>query len=206
MPGVVWAVNISGDGRLAIAAYGDGTIRWHRMEDGAELLALFPFADGKNWIAWEPDGRFASTLGARDALRWVVNQGWDKAPLELRAGEVPLSFRAGGDPARPAADGDACRRSMPPRRPSGAEDFRRLTGGVAPGAQLHVLTVGVGDYGAAAQPPRLDWADADAADVAAALSGQVDWPYPPGFRMTLRDEEAKRGRRSSTSSTTSASA
>ncbi|MEM9784565.1 MAG: WD40 repeat domain-containing protein, partial [Pseudomonadota bacterium] len=35
VPGVVWAVNISGDGRLAVAAYGDGTIRWHRMEDGA---------------------------------------------------------------------------------------------------------------------------------------------------------------------------
>ena len=83
VPGAAWAVNISGDGRLAVAAYGDGTIRWHRMDDGAELLALFPFDDGKNWIAWEPDGRFASTLGARNALRWVVNHGWDKAPLEL---------------------------------------------------------------------------------------------------------------------------
>ena len=93
VPGAVWAVNISGDGRLAVAAYGDGTIRWHRMDDGSELLALFPFADGRNWIAWEPDGRFASTLGARGALRWVVNRGWDEAPLELEAGEVPLSYR-----------------------------------------------------------------------------------------------------------------
>ena len=32
----------------------------------------------------------------------------------------------------------------------------------------------------------------DAADVAAALSGQVDWPYPQVFRMTLRDDEVKR--------------
>jgi WD40 repeat protein len=33
-PGVVWAVNITGDGRLVVAAYGDGTIRWHRMDNG----------------------------------------------------------------------------------------------------------------------------------------------------------------------------
>src|SRR5262249_27618695 len=36
-PSVVWAVNISGDGRLVVAAYGDGTLRWHRMDDGREL-------------------------------------------------------------------------------------------------------------------------------------------------------------------------
>ncbi len=41
-PGIVWAVNITGDGRLVVAAYGDGTIRWHRMTDGAELLAFMP--------------------------------------------------------------------------------------------------------------------------------------------------------------------
>ena len=29
-----WAVNVSGDGRLVVAAYGDGTIRWHRRGDG----------------------------------------------------------------------------------------------------------------------------------------------------------------------------
>src|SRR5262249_28687010 len=40
VPAVVWAVNISGDGRLVVAAYDDGTIRWHRMDDGRELLAL----------------------------------------------------------------------------------------------------------------------------------------------------------------------
>jgi outer membrane protein assembly factor BamB len=39
-PDLAWAVNISGDGRLAIAAYDDGTIRWHRLDDGRELLAL----------------------------------------------------------------------------------------------------------------------------------------------------------------------
>ena len=191
VPGAAWAVNISGDGRLAVAAYGDGTIRWHKMDDGAELLALFAFADGSNWIAWEPGGRFASTLGARRALRWVVNRGWDQAPLELDAGKVPLSFRP-----------NVIRRVLPmmgtmeaafaAEEAERAEAFRRLTGGIAPGAQLHVLTAGVGDYGAAAQRLRLEFAADDAADVAAALSGQVDWPYKQGYRMTLRDEEVRK--------------
>jgi WD40 repeat protein len=40
------AVNLSGDGRLAIAAFGDGTLRWYRLHDGAERLALFLHTDG----------------------------------------------------------------------------------------------------------------------------------------------------------------
>src|SRR6185369_6802422 len=34
VPGTTWVVNISRDGKLAVAGYGDGTIRWHRMSDG----------------------------------------------------------------------------------------------------------------------------------------------------------------------------
>jgi hypothetical protein len=37
-----WFVNISRDGRLVVAAFGDGTIRWLRPNDGEELLALTP--------------------------------------------------------------------------------------------------------------------------------------------------------------------
>jgi outer membrane protein assembly factor BamB len=40
VPGTVWAVNITGDGRLVVAACGDGTIHWHRIDDGRELRAL----------------------------------------------------------------------------------------------------------------------------------------------------------------------
>ncbi len=42
VPGAAWAVNISGDGRLVVAAYGDGTIRWHRMDDGQGAAGLLP--------------------------------------------------------------------------------------------------------------------------------------------------------------------
>jgi hypothetical protein len=47
----------SGDGRLVVAAYGDGTIRWHRVDDGRELLALSVLADKQNWVAWCCNGR-----------------------------------------------------------------------------------------------------------------------------------------------------
>ena len=32
---------------LAMAAYGDGTLRWHRMSDGQELLALYAHAESR---------------------------------------------------------------------------------------------------------------------------------------------------------------
>ena len=64
-PGAAWAVNIAGDGRLAVAAFGDGTIRWYRMTDGRELLALFPDADRKRWVC----GRPPATTTARPAAR-----------------------------------------------------------------------------------------------------------------------------------------
>ena len=46
VPGAAWHVNVTGDQRLIIAAYDDGTIRWYRVSDGKELLALFIHPDG----------------------------------------------------------------------------------------------------------------------------------------------------------------
>ena len=73
--------------------------------------------------------------------------------------------------------------------------IQRLTGSqFAPGAKLHVLTVGVSEYGANAAALRLDYADDDARDLHAALAAQSAdlWPYQPGFSMTLQNGEAKK--------------
>lgn len=77
--GVVWAVNIAPDGRLGVAAYGDGTIRWHRMSDGQELLALFPHNDRKRWVLFTPSGYYDSSPGGEDLIGWHVNNGKDRA-------------------------------------------------------------------------------------------------------------------------------
>jgi WD40 repeat protein len=80
VPGEVWHVNVTSDGRLVVAAYGDGTIRWQRLSDGRELLALFIHPDGQRWITWTPQGYYDASLGADDLIGWQVNHGMDQAP------------------------------------------------------------------------------------------------------------------------------
>ncbi len=130
-PGIAWAVNISGDGRLAVAAYGDGTIRWYRLTDGEELLAFFPHRDGKRWVAWTPLGQYAASPGADDLIRWQINHGFDRAPEEYSASRFRARFYRPDvvervldelDPAKAleAADHAAGRRMATPK--SVAED------------------------------------------------------------------------------------
>ena len=80
VPSIAYGVNISGDGKLVVVAYQDGTIRWHRMTDGQELLALFVHAKDKRYIAWTPKGYYAASPGAEDLIGWHVNRDRDHAP------------------------------------------------------------------------------------------------------------------------------
>jgi WD40 repeat protein len=77
-PGDVWSVNASQDGRYVVAAYGDGTIRWHRASDGVEQLALYPHPDKKRWIMWTPEGYYDASPGGEELIGWHLNQGKDK--------------------------------------------------------------------------------------------------------------------------------
>jgi WD40 repeat protein len=79
VPGTAWGVNLSADGRWVVAAYGDGTIRWHRWSDGTEILAFFPHADQKRWVAWTPSGYYAASPGGEELIGWHVNRGQDAA-------------------------------------------------------------------------------------------------------------------------------
>jgi len=78
VPGNVWAVNVSKDSRLIVAAFGDGTIRWYRIEDGKELLVLFPHRDKKRWVLWTPKGYYTSSPGADELIGWHINNGSKK--------------------------------------------------------------------------------------------------------------------------------
>jgi len=80
VPGAVWGVNVTTDGKLIVAAYNDGTIRWLRVSDGEELLALFMGPDGQRWVAWTPQGYYDASAGADDLIGWQVNHGYDQAP------------------------------------------------------------------------------------------------------------------------------
>ena len=78
-PSATSGVNLSADGRIILAAYGDGTIRWHRWSDGKELLALFVDRKTKAWVAWMLTGYYMASPGGEDLIGWHVNRGWNQA-------------------------------------------------------------------------------------------------------------------------------
>jgi WD40 repeat protein len=77
MPSPVYAVNTNG--RLAVAALGDGTIRWYRVSDGKEVLAFFPHPDRTRWVLWTPSGYYDASPGGEDFIGWHVNNGKEQA-------------------------------------------------------------------------------------------------------------------------------
>ncbi|MBK7000377.1 MAG: caspase family protein [Rhodoferax sp.] len=79
VPSAVWGVNIPPSGQVVVAAYADGTIRWHRLRDGQELLAFFPHADRKRWVLWTPSGYYDASPGAEELIGWHVNRGQNQA-------------------------------------------------------------------------------------------------------------------------------
>ena len=79
IPSEAWAVNLADNDQLAVAAYADGTIRWHRTDNGKELLAFFPHADRKRWVLWTPEGYYDASPGAEDLIGWQLNRGKEKA-------------------------------------------------------------------------------------------------------------------------------
>jgi hypothetical protein len=167
--GTAWAVNITRDGRLAVAAYSDGTIRWYSMDDGRELLALQVLSDKNSWVAWTPEGFYAATPSAYGVLQWHVNRGADAAGETLPVSQIPKLKRPDALPL--------VLQEMETARALGIADLAaaradvRLATGAAksPGARLHVLTIGISDYGDKATNLALKYAAKDASDVANAL-------------------------------------
>jgi hypothetical protein len=105
-PSFAMMVNLSDNGRWAVAAFGDGSIRWFEAATGRERLALFVDgaaiaardlaaapgtppepAPGKNpgedweppWVLWTPDGFYESGGGGERLMGWHLNRGPDQA-------------------------------------------------------------------------------------------------------------------------------
>jgi len=78
VPSPAWAVNIAPNDNVAIAACGDGTVRWYRMADGKELAAFFPHADRRRWVFWTPSGYYDASPGGEELIGWHVNNGNDR--------------------------------------------------------------------------------------------------------------------------------
>ena len=181
VPEVVWAVNISGDGRFVVAAYQDGTIRWHRMGDGSEVLAVAFFADRKSWVAWTPDGYYAhdGPLSA-DALRWHVNHGYDATAEQVPVSRIKGFAAPGAIMALLDSGNIATALGSVKLKRDRAAVREALNVPVAPGRQLHVLSIGVSAY--EADHLTLDYADDDARDLAELLGRQAGGCTVPSRR------------------------
>lgn len=168
------AVNASKDGRVVVAAYQDGSIRWHRADDGRELLTLqvLPNRNGPSkwdWVLWTPEGFYEATPGAQDVLKWVVNHGLDSAAATLPVSAIAKLHRPNALPhvldqletAHALGVDDITEARL---------DVQAKTGSLKPpGGVLHVLAIGVDTFGDKAGGLHLDYAAEDAHDVAAAL-------------------------------------
>ena len=83
VPGAAWGVAIAGNGRLAVAALGDGTLRWYDLAPGHELeerAALFLADRGRSWVAWIPEGFFSHSPGGERLVGYHLNHGRGKPP------------------------------------------------------------------------------------------------------------------------------
>jgi len=87
-PGAAWAVNISSDQRFAVAAFGDGTIRWYRLTDGKEQLAFFPKNNGEDWVMWTPEGFFNAGGNGKEMIGYALNQGVNKEARFVAASQL----------------------------------------------------------------------------------------------------------------------
>ncbi|MGF7173499.1 caspase family protein [Azospirillum doebereinerae] len=98
-PAAVWGVMASADGRLAVAALGDGTLRWYALSGGAkpleELAALFPHRDGRRWVLWTPEAFFDhSESGGETLVGFHLNDPNKKGTQWLEFKQVYRVFQA----------------------------------------------------------------------------------------------------------------
>jgi uncharacterized caspase-like protein len=92
LPAPAYQVSLSVNGRWVVAAVGDGTLRWYEAEGGREAMGLFLHRNGSDWIAWRPDGSYASSPGGDEFLGWLRNRGDEREPELLRAVQFERSL------------------------------------------------------------------------------------------------------------------
>jgi len=91
-PSVTRGVNIPRDSKFVVVAYSDGTIRWLRLSDGEEVLALFVNAKTREWVLWTPQGYYASSVTGDQNIGWQLNKGWEQAGEFVTAAQLKKHF------------------------------------------------------------------------------------------------------------------
>ncbi|HEV7264388.1 MAG TPA: caspase family protein [Falsiroseomonas sp.] len=101
LPGAAWGVAAAGD--VAVAALGDGTLRWYRLAaaDITEQAALFIHAETLRWVIWTPEGLFDhAPNGGQELVGLHLNRARNQTPdwasfrQAYRALYAPAAVRA----------------------------------------------------------------------------------------------------------------
>jgi hypothetical protein len=89
-----YRVKQSPDGRLAVAALLDGTVRWFKLDNELrELLSLFVTDEPlPRWVAFTPDGYYAAGVGADDLIGWHIDRGAEHSAGFFAANEFRARF------------------------------------------------------------------------------------------------------------------
>lgn len=190
VPATVQAVHLSAHGGTAVAALGDGTLRWFDTKAGALLLTFFPQPDRENWVAWTRLGYWFSSPGGRQIFGW---QSTETAKENQNSIERILSMRDEARAARPpelrvTKDATFLHGVRVPdtvQAPVPAASAAQPEPPPPPPPSLYVLAVGVSNY---LNPAfRLDFPAKDATDVAAAWETQEGKLYGKVETRVLAD-------------------
>ncbi len=81
IPAAAWSVGVSGDGRVAVAALLDGTLRWYDLDTLAERATLFAQPQRDRWVLFTPEGLFEhAESGGQDLVGVHLNRGRNQQP------------------------------------------------------------------------------------------------------------------------------
>lgn len=194
----VFGVNITGNGKLIVAAYADNTIRWHRTTDGVELLAFTMKSNGTDWVAWTPEGFYCApgtTRGVtQDLLRWHSNQGWDASAISIPIHEIPGSFRPAVLQMLLTELNLVTVIGKWGIQEHNRQIMMRTHSQFPPGVHLHLLAIGISRYNSKyAKNLQLKFADADARAFAECIrETQEGGLYSKVHPQLLLNEEAKK--------------
>jgi hypothetical protein len=146
LPGAAWAVGVSGDGRVVVAAVSDGTLRWFGLSDRGELtprVALFAANDARRWVAWTQTGFFDySDTGGTGMVGLLLNRAKNQVPDWYSFAQVYRRFYSpdtvaarlhGQQVADPAVGLDGVRQTLAQTPPPTIE-LRAVCYATAPGA------------------------------------------------------------------------
>lgn len=75
---VVWSVAVSPNGRTLVSGSADQTLRLWDIESGKNILTMFAGGDGE-WVAWTPEGYYASSLNGDKYIGWHVSKGIERS-------------------------------------------------------------------------------------------------------------------------------